>query len=137
MLSQTAEYALRAMTQLAIDAPNSSITLDVAKRTQVPGTYLTKVFQTLNHAGLVTTRRGIGGGVKLARPPKRISLLEIVNAVEPLIRKGNDPRGAAFAPFNRKMGALTDQLRKGLAATSLADVAPRFAKANGRPKAKA
>ena len=127
MLSQTAEYALRAMTQLAVDAPNAGTTRDVAKRTQVPPAYLSKVLQHMRRAGLVTSRRGVGGGVKLARPPKRISLLEIVNAAGPLTR--DVPKRAALAPLNRKIGALTDQLRKGLASTSLADVAPRFAKA--------
>ena len=121
MLSQTAEYALRAMTQLAIDAPNASATRDVANRTQVPPSYLAKILQSMKRAGLFTSRRGVGGGVKLARPPKRISLLEIVEAIDPL--KRDNSRGAAFAPLNRKMNALTDQLRKGLADTSLADVA--------------
>src|SRR6185503_15795401 len=81
MFSQTLEYALRAMAQLASEAPRSATTQSLAKSTGVPAAYLSKVLQTLRTGGLVKCRRGVGGGVQLARTPKQISLLDVVNAV--------------------------------------------------------
>jgi Rrf2 family transcriptional regulator, nitric oxide-sensitive transcriptional repressor len=130
MFSQTVEYALRAMVQLAVEAPEASTTQHIAESTNVPGAYLAKVLQSLRRAGLIHSRRGVGGGVKLARPPKKINLLEVINAVEPLERSVQAPKRAAattLAPLNRKLDSLLEQLQKGCAGASLADVAPRAA----------
>ena len=98
MFSQTVEYALRAMVQLAAEAPEACTTQDIAESTKAPGAYLAKVLQSLRGAGLISSRRGVGGGVKL-RPPKKINLLEVINAVEPLERcvEGPKSRGAVGA----------------------------------------
>lgn len=128
MFSQTVEYALRAMVQLATSAPDACTTQIIAENTRVPGAYLAKVLQSMRRAGLVHSRRGVGGGVRLAKPPKKISLLDVINAVEPLTRNTDTSRprtpAALLGPLNRKVDGLIDQLQKGLAATSLADVAP-------------
>ena len=131
MFSQTVEYALRAMVQLAADAPEASTTQSIAESTHVPGAYLAKVLQSLRRAGLISSRRGVGGGVRLAKPPKRINLLEVINAVEPLERSVQAPKraaGASLAPLNQRLDAMLSTLQKGCAATSLADVAARSAK---------
>jgi Rrf2 family nitric oxide-sensitive transcriptional repressor len=128
MFSQTVEYALRAMVQLASEAPEACTTQYIAENTRVPGAYLAKVLQSLRRAGLITSRRGVGGGVKLSRPPKKINLLEVINAVEPLNRSVETPKrgaGANLAALNKKLDAMLEQLQKGCAATSLADVAKK------------
>ena len=138
MFSQTVEYALRAMVQLASQAPDACTTQHIAENTRVPGAYLAKVLQSLRRAGLIHSRRGVGGGVKLARPPKKINLLEVINAVEPLERSVESPRrspNATLAGLNRKLDAMLEQLQKSCASTSLADVAP--APQAKRPKAAA
>ncbi|HMO85066.1 MAG TPA: Rrf2 family transcriptional regulator [Lacipirellulaceae bacterium] len=126
MFSQTVEYALRAMVQLAAEAPEACTTQHIAESTRVPGAYLAKVLQSLRRAGLVSSRRGVGGGVKLTRPPKRINLLEVINAVEPLQRNASGGKKpiASLAPLNRRLDTLLEQLQKGLASTALTDVAP-------------
>lgn len=132
MFSQTVEYALRAMVQLAAEAPEASTTQSIAESTQVPGAYLAKVLQSLRRAGLISSRRGVGGGVRLAKPPKKINLLEVINAVEPLVRSIEPPKraaGASLAPLNTRLDAILGTLQKSLAATSLADVAARPVKA--------
>jgi Rrf2 family nitric oxide-sensitive transcriptional repressor len=132
MFSQTVEYALRAMVQLAAEAPEASTTQAIAESTQVPGAYLAKVLQSLRRAGLISSRRGVGGGVRLAKPPKKINLLEVINAVEPLVRSIETPKraaGASLAPLNQRLDAILGSLQKSLSATSLADVAARPAKA--------
>jgi Rrf2 family protein len=55
---------------------------DLAEEIQVPAHYLAKVLATLSRAGLVTAVRGARGGYRLARPPKKIALLEIVEPFE-------------------------------------------------------
>jgi Rrf2 family protein len=98
----------------------------------VPGAYLAKVLQSLRRAGLINSRRGVGGGVKLARSPKKINLLEVINAVEPLERSVDSPKrsgGANLSALNRKLDAMLDQLQKVCAATSLGDVSRRPAAA--------
>ena len=62
MISQTVEYALRAMVHLAREAPGARTTDQVARTTRVPRAYLSKVLQSLRRAGLVRSQRGIGGG---------------------------------------------------------------------------
>jgi Rrf2 family protein len=122
MFSQTVEYALRAMVQLASDAPEASTTRQIAAKTKVPSAYLAKVLQSMRRAGLIHSRRGVGGGVTLAHEPKDISLLEVIDAVEPLKRGGGKARRAS--PLQRTLDAALAEVRKMFLATSLADMLP-------------
>ncbi len=89
MLSKTAEYALRAVTCLAEQqrcdkTPSSADRL--AEVTQVPRRYLHRVLQSLVAAGLVHSRCGPRGGYELAKATETITILDVVNAVAPLVR---------------------------------------------------
>jgi Rrf2 family protein len=120
MFSMTVEYALSAMTEIAREAPESSTTANIAESADVPPAYLAKVLQSLRRGRLITARRGVGGGVKLARPANRISLLDVIDAVEPLKRTSN-----GNTTLSRKLDAMVAQARKTARTTSLADVAKR------------
>jgi len=124
MFSQTVEYALRAMVQLAADAPEASTTREIAKKTKVPSAYLAKVLQSMRRAGLIHSRRGVGGGVTLALPPKDVSLLAVIDAVEPLKRTRAKTRTAA-SPLQRTLDAALSQVRETFASASLADMLAR------------
>ncbi len=93
MLSQTAEYALRAMACLAYRPDELTATPALAKQTQVPSNYLAKVLQVLASADLIVGRRGVGGGYRLARPATQIRLLDVINAVDPVTRIESCPLG--------------------------------------------
>jgi Rrf2 family protein len=93
MISQTAEYALRAVAHLARQPGEPATTKAIAEATQVPVGYLAKVLKQLAAAGLVTSRRGLHGGYRLARPPDRLPVIEVVNAVSPLPRIHDCPLG--------------------------------------------
>jgi Rrf2 family iron-sulfur cluster assembly transcriptional regulator len=81
-LSNTTGYAVRALTCLAgCKNPPASIK-DLAENSGVPKAYLAKIVKTLNDAGIIASKRGSGGGIWLARPPKFISLLEISSTLE-------------------------------------------------------
>ena len=127
MFSQTVEYALRAMVQMAADAPAASTTREIAKKTKVPSAYLAKVLQSMRRAGLIHSRRGVGGGVTLALPPKEINLLAVIDAVEPLKRTRAKTRTAA-SPLQRTLDAALSQVRETFASASLADMLARPAK---------
>src|SRR3954451_1771738 len=86
MFSQTVEYALRAVVHLADQAPDARTTDQIAAITKVPKAYLSKVLQGLSRAGIVHSQRGIGGGMTLTKEPKDLTILQVVNAVEPIER---------------------------------------------------
>ena len=86
MFSQTVEYALRAIVHLARQPDILQTTAQIAKATQVPAPYLSKVLQTLARDGLVTVKRGVSGGFLLGKPPEKLSIYEVVQCVDPIRR---------------------------------------------------
>lgn len=81
-LSQTTGYAIKALSCLSEPGCRNRSTPAIARCSRVPTPYLAKIINALARKGLVTARRGVGGGVALSRPPEEISLLQIVEAVE-------------------------------------------------------
>jgi Rrf2 family protein len=108
MISQTAEYALRAIVLLA-DHPGDAKTAEViARETKVPVGYLAKIMHSLAKAGLVTSQRGIYGGFTLNRDPKVLSIYDVVQAVDPINRitecpLGLEGHGSALCPLHRSL----------------------------------
>lgn len=86
MISQTAQYALRAIVCLASKAETPTTTERLAALTKVPVNYLSKVMQTLARGNLVTSRPGKSGGYLLKQPPEAISLLMVIEAIDPLLQ---------------------------------------------------
>ncbi len=126
MLSQTVEYALRAMVYLAgQDRPRT--TEQVATATRVPAAYLSKVLQGLVRAGLVHSRRGQGGGMTLTRDPSALTILEVVDAVEPIPRIRSCPlglssHGVRLCPLHRRLDDALASVERAFASTTLAEV---------------
>jgi Rrf2 family iron-sulfur cluster assembly transcriptional regulator len=90
-VSTRGDYASRALLSLALHAGDSRPTSvrDIAERTGLPQPYLEQILLALKGAGLVRSKRGVGGGYVLARPPEAISLAQIVSAVEGPIVAGD------------------------------------------------
>lgn len=87
MLSQAVGYAATALGYIAAAGGKSVAVKDIAKACQIPGPYLAKIIHSLSRAGLVTTQRGIGGGVVLAREPRLVSLYDIcIGLDDPIIQ---------------------------------------------------
>jgi len=82
-LTRGSDYAMRGMIYLA-KQPRGQICLvsDVAEAQGVPESYLAKIFQDLSRSGLVVSHRGAKGGFALARDPDRITLRQVIEAVE-------------------------------------------------------
>ena len=90
-VSTRGDYASRALLSLALHADTQGPTSvrDIAERTGLPQPYLEQILLALKGAGLVRSKRGVGGGYVLARPPDRITLGEIVSAVDGPIVAGD------------------------------------------------
>ena len=126
MFSQTVEYALRTVLHLAAEG-KSCRTAEIAEVTQVPRAYLSKVIQALSQAGIVQSQRGAGGGVALAKPAVHLTILEVVNAVEPVQRIRSCPlnlaaHGANLCPLHRRMDQALETVEKALRDSTLAEV---------------
>lgn len=127
MFSQTVEYALRAVVHLAYQAPAACTTDQLAEATQVPKAYLAKVVQALVRAGVVHSQRGLGGGVMLARDPRELTLLDVVNAVDPVERiracpLGLKSHGVRLCPLHRRLDAAYALVEDAFRRTTLAEV---------------
>jgi len=85
-LSQTAEYAVRAVVWLAENAGNPQTTQQIADGCRVPAVYLAKVLQPLVKGGVISAQRGLGGGYVLQHDPDQLTLLAVISAVEPVQR---------------------------------------------------
>ncbi|MDQ5987458.1 MAG: HTH-type transcriptional regulator IscR [Syntrophus sp. SKADARSKE-3] len=82
-ITRRGDYAIRGMVYLAGQPADRMVLLsDMAATVDVPQSLLAKIFQHLNRVGLVNSFRGTGGGFKLGRTTDKISLLEIIEAVE-------------------------------------------------------
>jgi Rrf2 family protein len=89
-VSTRGDYASRALLSLALhDVGEPTSVRDIAERTGLPQPYLEQILLTLKGAGLVRSKRGVGGGYVLARDPSEISLAEIVSAVDGPIQAGD------------------------------------------------
>lgn len=127
LLSQTAEYALRAAVWLASHPDEALTTQAIAAGTQVPAGYLSKVLQSLGRAGLVHSQRGLGGGFSLERAAGTISALEVINAVDPLERIHSCPlhlpqHAEQLCPLHRKLDEAVAELERSFGSTSLAEL---------------
>lgn len=128
MFSQTAQYALRAMAYLAglrEDAANSE---RISSEMQIPKPFLSKILSDLAKAKLVVARRGPSGGFVLGRAPAAISILDVLNAVDPIERIHECPLGnpnhKTLCPLHRRLDnamALVEQSFSGTTLCELVD----------------
>jgi len=84
MISQTSEYALRAVVYLAQNPDRAYTTLEISKWTKVPEHYLSKVMLALVKHEVVYSKKGLHGGYMLAREPENLPLLSVIDAVDPI-----------------------------------------------------
>jgi Rrf2 family nitric oxide-sensitive transcriptional repressor len=126
MLTQSVEYALRAAVFLAREGEPRT-TAQVAAATQVPPAYLSKVLQGLSRAGIVRSQRGIGGGMTLVSKPADLTILDVVNAVDPLQRIETCPlglleHGVKLCSLHRRLDNALKSVEDAFRHSTLADV---------------
>jgi Rrf2 family protein len=130
VVSQTAEYALRAIVCLSQEAKHEEgqiLTAPfIAEQTQVPAGYLVKVLQSMSRAGLVRSQRGIGGGFRLACDPKKTTIYDVVRAVDELPRivvcpLGN-PLHIKLCPLHQRLDNALESVEVAFKNTSIAEL---------------
>lgn len=128
MLTQTADYALRALIYLA-HSPEDGYhqTRDLAQALNVPTNYLGKILQLLGRRKIVESQRGMNGGFRLARLPEQVRLFDVLEAIDaipadpecPLISGG---RQVELCTLHRRFAAVTATYVRFLKETTLEDV---------------
>lgn len=83
LYSKSSEYTIQAMLYLAEnEGKGLAMVSSIAEANNIPRHFLAKLVQTLTRNHLIKSYRGRNGGIKLARPSSKITLLQIVNAIE-------------------------------------------------------
>jgi len=126
LISQSSEYALRATLWLAAHPESPHTIREVAEATKVPRAYLGKVLQILGRAGLVSSRRGIGGGFRLTRHPSKMTVFEVVDAVDPIQRLTECPigvHGAELCQLHRRLDGVTGQMAEAFRDSTIEELA--------------
>jgi Rrf2 family nitric oxide-sensitive transcriptional repressor len=126
-MRQSAEYALRAVVWLAAHPDDKVTTPEIAKRTQVPPGYISKVLQVLARAGLVESSPGRAGGFRLTRAADEISVLDVVNAVDTLERIRRCPLGLEshsheLCPLHSRLDRVAAMVEQAYAETTIAEI---------------
>ena len=82
-VTRATEYGLLAALYLARQAPHRLAMIEeISASENIPRSFLAKIVQSLAHAGVVESQRGVGGGFRLARPADKITMLQLMEAIE-------------------------------------------------------
>ena len=127
MLSQTTEYAMRAVMCLAQNAGQAMTVAQVAIKTQVPEKYLAKILQGLVRFDIVHSQRGPSGGFTLVPAPAEVTMMDIVDAVDPIERIHSCPlrlnaHGTRLCQLHRKLDDAIAHLREAFTSTTFQDL---------------
>jgi len=127
LISRTSEYALRAVIWLIQDPTASQTTRQIAAGTHTPPDYISKVLQLLAKAGWVRSQRGLGGGFQFVGDPAHVTVLDVINAVDPVERIHTCPlglkaHGVNLCPLHRGMNEVVDQMEARFGKTKLTDL---------------
>lgn len=136
MYSNTCCYAIRAMCQLALLRPDTGYASlhEICSGTDLPASFVAKIFGDLVHAGLLTSAKGRGGGFALTRHPGQITLQDIVSVIDGVhpttrcvvgLRQCDD---AQPCPQHEQVKPIRAQIRRYLAATTLEQMSDALAK---------
>ncbi len=127
MISQTVEYALRAIVTIAQHEGHPCTARQISEITQVPAPYLSKLMQGLVRANIVRSQRGLGGGFVLIQEPQELAIWNVVDAVEPFPRIHECPlgiksHGSTLCPLHRKLDDAMAMVEEQFRNTTIADV---------------
>jgi Rrf2 family protein len=132
VLSRSAEYAVRALSLLAVRRGSDSLhSREIADELGLPPEFLTKILRRLTTTDIVSSQRGRAGGFRLNRDPGSIALLDVVMPFENQLTGVECILGQAFCsdreacPVHEQWVAIRRSFYDLLERTTLADVAER------------
>lgn len=127
-VSTRGDYAARALLSLALHGDERPTSVkEIAERTGLPQPYLEQILLAVKGAGLVRSKRGVGGGYVLARPPEEITLADILAAVDgPLtqLMEAHD-HCEGHCVLQEVWVGVSDEMRRYLEGYTLADLVER------------
>jgi Rrf2 family transcriptional regulator, nitric oxide-sensitive transcriptional repressor len=127
VISQTVEYALRAIVDLAYHHGESRTTQQIAEATHVPAGYLAKVLKQLSRHDLIHSQRGLHGGFVLEIDPSQLTIYDVMAAVEPPKRIRECPlklpeHKANLCPLHQRLDDAMATVEKAFRETTIAEV---------------
>ena len=129
-ISAKVDYAVRAAVELAAASAEKPVKAEAIANAQgIPLNFLENILGELRHAGIVRSHRGAEGGFRLAKPPEKVTVADIMRAVEsPLASvRGGPPEDASYTgaaeTLPRVWIAVRANLRKVVEHVTLANVA--------------
>lgn len=127
LISDTAEYALRSVLWLMQAPDQSRTTRQIATGTKIPPDYQSKVLQLLAKARIVRGSRGIGGGFRLEPGHEKLTVLDIVNAVDPLQKIHTCPldleeHADCLCPLHAGINSAVEQAERSFRGTLLSEL---------------
>ena len=132
LLPRQLAYAIRLMVEIALcvaDAPVSTRTLSA--RMRIPRAFLHKTASQLSRSNLLTSQRGVGGGLALARPAQNITVLDVALALKVQLELIECTMGGKRCRLIRRCAVrdllcdTTAVVRRKFARTTIADLAAR------------
>jgi Rrf2 family transcriptional regulator, nitric oxide-sensitive transcriptional repressor len=127
MISQTLEYALRAIVTIAQHEGRPCTAQQISKITHVPAPYLSKLMQGLVRVGIVNSQRGLHGGFVLTKEPGELTIWDVIDAVEPFQRihkcpLGIQSHGSVLCPLHRRLDAAMATVEEQFRNTTIAEI---------------
>ncbi len=127
-ISKKADYALRAMAILATLPPDRTLQAqELAEAGRIPIKFLEQILHLLKRAGMLKAKRGVGGGYRLGREGRLITVADVVEAVDGGLLRLLDAEGYPDFPggtgLRRCLGAAEDATNRKLRTTTLEDIA--------------
>jgi Rrf2 family protein len=127
MFSQTVEYALRVVVYLASLDGVPATTRQIAVVTKVPEGYLAKVLQGLSRAGLIQSQRGLHGGSVLALSADKLSVYDVIEAVQPIQRIRSCPlnlksHGVKLCPLHKRLDDAMAMVERAFRESTIAEL---------------
>ncbi len=123
-----ADYAVRAVCELAARRPGYATRHELAETQDVPGKFLESILGDLRRAGILESQRGAAGGYRLARDPAEITVADVIRAIEgPLAAvRGMPPEDMTYTGAAQHLTevwiAVRASMREVLESTTIADV---------------
>lgn len=127
-VSTRGDYAARALLSLALHGDEKPTSVkEIAERTGLPQPYLEQILLAVKGAGLVRSKRGVGGGYVLARPPSEITLAEILAAVDGPLHTPIEPHDhcEGHCMLQEVWNTVSEEMRRLLDGHTLAELVER------------
>ena len=128
-ITRAGEYGVLGLLNLARKAPEELVMIDdVSREESIPKSFLAKIFQSLVKSGIVKSTRGSGGGFALAKAPNKISVLEVIEAIEGKIdfqrcqQEAPDCEHVGGCALCGLLGEAQESLKEVFSKTTLADL---------------